>query len=79
MEYLIAFIECFVICNLNEQLILFREALLCFIDMGALILFCTNISGHLSIDLNILGSRNLKLINIYKAFKDPQVLHLIGS
>ena len=79
MEYLIAFIECFVIITLNEQLALFRSALLCFIDTGALILCCASISGHLSIDLNILGSRNLELIKIYKAVKEPRMLHLIRT
>lgn len=75
-NYLLLFLSCFIQYPIIMQLEVFRAALLCHINIGALIMCCKIISGHLSIDLDILGRRNQKIITIYKAIKDPGLLCL---
>ncbi len=76
-NYLLLFLSNLIQIPITEQLEIFSAALLCFINIGALALCCKIISGHLSIDLDILGRRNLQIITIYKAIKDPGFLCLI--
>ncbi|MDF2988755.1 MAG: hypothetical protein K0R50_4265 [Eubacterium sp.] len=79
MEYLLIFLSNFILNPFTVQLEVFKTALLCFMTMGALALCCRIISGHLSIDLDILGRRNLKLITIYKHIKIPDILYFINQ
>lgn len=78
-NYLLLFLSCFIQCPITMQLEVFRAALLCHISIGALTACCKIISGHLSIDLDILGRRNLQIITIYKAIKEPGLLCLINN
>ncbi len=78
MEYLLIFLSSFILIPLTTQLEAFKTALQCFINIGALVLCCRIISDHLSIDLDILGRRNLKLITIYKNMKIPEILYFVN-
>jgi len=53
------------------QLEVFKTAVLCFINIGALVLCCKFISGHFTIDLDIISRFNLLIITIYQVMKDP--------
>ncbi len=78
MDYLLIFLSSFILNPFTVQLEVFKSALLCFMTMGAPALCCKIISGHLSIELDILGWRNLRLITIYKHIKIPDVLYVIN-
>ena len=77
-NYLLMFLSCFIQYPIIMQLEIFRAALLCHISIGVFAACCKIISGHLSIDLDILGRRNRQITTIYKAIKDPGLLCLMN-
>lgn len=71
MNYLLLFISSFIQSPLLIQLELFRTALLCFMGLGALVQCCKCISGHFSLDFEIVRRRNSLILILYKTLKDP--------
>ncbi|MHB8064927.1 MAG: hypothetical protein ACYDG2_20285 [Ruminiclostridium sp.] len=73
MNFLTLLLFDFISIPLLAQLEVFKTALLCFINMWAMILCCKLISGHFTMDLNIIGRFNLLIITIYQIMKDPSL------
>lgn len=71
MNLLLYIIFNFIALPIFEQLEAFRIALFCIIKMGAYILCCKIVSGHLLINLDILVKRNRSIPTLFNKIKDP--------
>lgn len=70
-DYLIILISSFIMCPVLSQLAVFKDALLCYLNLGVLSPCRKSISGIISIELEILCRENEQIIKTLHRFKEP--------